>query len=132
MSKRNGGAAATAAAPEPEPAAPAEPRAIPVQHDHPPGLLHVQLDGGKWVDMTRELDGEDWALLYRLDALDPSDRRNLLDLYGPIMIVLEKHTVAHNLGGPILRRDSGTLMQIWRGWNDAAEAATLDPAPADA
>lgn len=98
----------------------------------PDGAVRVRLDGGRYVDMSRELDGEDYLLLWRLQELDVSDRTALLAMYGPIMQMLTKHVVSHNLGGPILRRPLPELLQIWKEWNRLAESEALDPTPAGA
>lgn len=96
------------------------------------GARRIKLDGGKWVDMTWGLDGEDYLLLWRLQEVNASDTAAVSALYGPIMQMIEKHTIAHNLGGSILRRPLPELMAIWKAWNDFAEQVALDPTPAGA
>lgn len=97
-----------------------------------PGTLRVWMDDKHWVDMSREMDGEDFMLLHRLQEVDVSDEDALMAMYIPILTLIEKRTVGHNLDNkPILRgRSLPELRLLWRKWNEAVATAALDPTPA--
>ncbi len=104
---------------------------VPDPEPAKPKTVTVKVAGGS-VTMTTELSGEDFLSLYRLVEVDPSDENVMLQLYGPIMALIERHCLSHTLDSkPILRRPLLVLQDVWKKWNEAVQASALDPTPAD-
>lgn len=93
-----------------------------------PATIHVELPDGQWADFTRELSGEDFLMLYRITRADEDD---LIEMYGPILDMIERHVVKHSYGGKILRQPVKTLLRVWTAWNSTIKAEALDPGSAD-
>lgn len=108
---------------------------VPDPEPPKPATRRIKLDGdltGKWADMTTDLTGEDFVMLYEIQELDPSEEGAPLRLYGPILKMIDRHCVAHNFGGRLLAQSQPTLMTLWRAWNDLIAEGTLDPTDAGA
>lgn len=122
MSKKNGAAATAEELGD-------APLAVVADHEDPEDVTHVAIGPDRWVHFDKTLTGEDFLVLYELAELQANaDAESILRLYGPIMSMIKRHCLEHNLDEkPILDRDLRQMLTIWKAWNDVVNNAALDP-----